>query len=72
MFSVTEQDNTIADDAQLATHDASQLDAILARLTGQALAEKITQAARLAMARHMLQNVQDVQSAVEAENSTKK
>ena len=47
----------------------SVVDLLLAKLSSGQLAERISQSARLAAAEHMLQRAQEMQSAVEAENS---
>lgn len=72
MFSAAETTDPLAQDARPATDGTDPLDALLARLNGTALAERITDAARQALACHLAQTVQEVKSTVEAEPPTKK
>jgi|GEM_PF-2128650 len=49
---------------------AKSVDDVIRDLTRGDIPQRIAEAARLAVARHMLQKSQEIQSAVEAENST--
>lgn len=49
--------------------DRSVIDSLLESMSNGQLAAKISKAARLATARHMLLKAQEMRSAVEAENS---
>ncbi len=49
----------------------SNVDRLLEELSSGKISERIAQAARIAVAQHMLIHSQDMQSAVEAENSAK-
>ena len=66
----TQQNIELDRDARLDTDDWSDIDSIMERLSDASFGQSIIDAARLAMARHMLQTAQDNQAAVEAENST--
>ena len=72
MFSAAETIDPIARTAQPAKDGADKLDDLLARLNGPALAERITDAARLALACHLVQSAHEVKSTVEAEPSAHK
>ena len=62
---------TFASSARLATDGQGRVDQLLKDLSGPDLARRIMDAARLATAKHVYRDAQSVQSAVEAENSTK-
>ena len=55
--------------ADLEKDDRSALDSLLNGLSSGRLADRIANAARLAVAQHMLLQAQQMQSAVETENS---
>ena len=57
-------------DVSVVTEDQADVESIITMLQNGQLARRIADAARLAMVRHMVQNAQGIQSAVEAENST--
>ncbi len=57
--------------ARQVTEDMVGLEELLNALTGPGLGERIAEAARLAVAEHMLQATQEMQSEVETESSTK-
>ncbi len=60
----------ISKEVSLETKANSDIDTLLEGLSNGNLADRIAQAARIAAARHMLLQSQEMQSAVEAEHST--
>ena len=71
MFTETTDNRLDAVEVDLAKEGESMVDDLLASLSDGQLAERIMDAARLAMARHIFEVAGEYQSAVEAENSTK-
>ena len=61
--------NMLGSNASLTQDGEMDVDALFSSLTDGRLAERIMDAARLAVAQHMLQQAQEMQPAVEAENS---
>jgi len=70
MFRETQHDNLFSDHAQWGKEDPFGVDSLLEQLADGQVASVIADAARLAVAKHMLEKAQEMQSAVEAENST--
>ena len=70
MVMETQQHKKLERDAEPDTDGWSGIDSIMESLSDAGIGQSIIDAARLAVARHMLQTAQDNQSAVEAENST--
>ena len=62
---------SFASNGHVATDGDAGVDQLLKDLSGLDLARRITDAARLATAKHVYRDAQLMQSAVEAENSTK-
>lgn len=71
MFTEIDDNRLDAVDVDLAREGGSSIDDLLSSLSDGQLAERIMDAARLAMARHIFEVAGEYQSAVEAENSTK-
>ena len=70
MVMETQRYEKLERDAKPDTDGWSGIDSIMESLSDASVGQSIIDAARLAVARHMLQTAQDNQSAVEAENST--
>lgn len=69
MTSRIEDINAVAE-AGLDMEVEDKVERLLSGMCNGELAERITDTVRLAVARHMYERARDVQSAVEAENST--
>lgn len=70
MYGPTEQCNTDMADAGMEQDVERRVEQLLECLTSEKLARRMAEMARLAVAEEMLQAIREMQSAVEAEDST--